>query len=30
MAELEDLETDLLRHLHLENHVLAAAFRDDR
>jgi regulator of cell morphogenesis and NO signaling len=30
MAELEDLETDLLRHIHLENHVLAAAFRDDR
>jgi regulator of cell morphogenesis and NO signaling len=30
MAELEDLETDLLRHVHLENHVLAAAFRADR
>jgi regulator of cell morphogenesis and NO signaling len=26
MAELEDLETDLLRHVHLENHVLAARF----
>lgn len=26
MAELEDLETDLLRHVHLENHVLMPRF----
>lgn len=26
MAELEDLETDLLRHVHLENHVLLPRF----
>jgi len=26
MTELEDLETDLLRHVHLENHVLMPRF----
>lgn len=28
MSELEDLETDLLRHVHLENHVLMPRFVD--
>jgi regulator of cell morphogenesis and NO signaling len=26
LAELEDLEADVLRHVHLENHVLAPRF----
>lgn len=30
MSELEDLETDLLRHVHLENHVLMPRFVADR
>jgi regulator of cell morphogenesis and NO signaling len=28
MSELEDLETDLLRHVHVENHVLMPRFAE--